>query len=94
MYWLQSDVSFFYICYFIFVLVIISLGSKNASIFFNSFLFDGKMNLVGAFGGGHNLKLPKATRKTKTKSFFNSFFYVSIWTKLYYLIIIIIIIII
>jgi len=36
--------------FFIFVSVSMVWGSKTASIFVNSILFDGKVNLVGAFG--------------------------------------------
>jgi len=47
---MNNDVLFFFNFFFIFVSVIMVWGSKTASIFFKSILFDGKVNLVGTFG--------------------------------------------
>jgi len=41
-------------------------GGKNASIFFNSILFDGKVNLVGAFGKS-NFKILNSFQKRREK---------------------------
>jgi len=50
------------VLFFIFVPVITVLGSKTASIFFNSILFDGKVNLVGPLS---RLKFPIVFKSTK-----------------------------
>jgi len=52
---------------FYFVSIIAVWGCKTASIFFNSIVFDEKVNLVGALGG-QNLEFPivfKSAGKTK-----------------------------
>jgi len=56
MYW-------FYNYVFYFVLVITVWGSKTASTFLNSILFDGKLNLVGVFERSKVFKPGKTTRQ-------------------------------
>jgi len=50
---------------FIFVYVFTLWGSKTASIYFNSILFDEKMNLVGAFGRSKLKSFSKVPEKKK-----------------------------
>jgi len=53
------------VCFF-FVSVITVWGSKTTSIFFNSILFDGKVNLVGALERS-KFKIPNSFQKRQEK---------------------------
>jgi len=65
MYWFYNDVFFIFI--FIFVSIATVWGSKTALIFFNGILFDGKVNLVGAFRRSKCYIVFQSARKYKTK---------------------------
>jgi len=61
---------------YVFLSITTISGSETASIFFNSILFDGKMNLVLVHSRCQNLKFPivfKNTGKNKTKMKENRF---------------------
>jgi len=60
----------FHFFHFIFVSVATIWGSKTALIFFNSILFDGKVNLVGAFGR-LKFKISKSFQKCREKQHTN-----------------------
>jgi len=70
--WNDECIDFTMMCVFLFffVSVITVWGSKTASIFFNSILFDGKVNLVGAFGRS-NFKIPNRFQKRREKQYKN-----------------------
>jgi len=54
-------------CYSFFLSVITIWGSKTALIFFNSILFGGKVNLVGALEKS-TFKIPNSFQKSREKT--------------------------